>query len=264
MAHSPDELLVKPIGWVRSPFGSKLEAPRQAVVAGEVTATIELLPGVGFEDALSDLASFDRIWVIYWFHLNTGWKPKVLPPRSNEKRGLFATRAPHRPNPIGMSAVRLEGIDGLTLHIRGADMVDQTPVIDIKPYVAYADSFADAKEGWLADPAPVYSVRFEPEAETQLAWLASEHRIELRSPLVQALSLGPAPHAYRRIKRDDEGLVMAHKSWRVRFRPVERAMVVTRIVSGHRTRDLEAKSVVGDPDREKDLEVHRAFVGRFS
>ena len=94
----PKELVVKPIGTVRSPFVERADAPRQAVGAKEVLGTIELYPGQDFEHALSDLAAFSHVWVIFWFHLNEGWKPKVLPPRSRKRVGLFATRSPHRPN----------------------------------------------------------------------------------------------------------------------------------------------------------------------
>ena len=83
--------------------------------------------------------------MLFWFDRNEGWRPKVLPPRSRSgRKGVFATRSPHRPNPLGLSAVRLERVDGLTLHVSDVDMLDGTPVLDIKPYVAYTDAIADA------------------------------------------------------------------------------------------------------------------------
>src|SRR4051812_28085149 len=98
---------VRPIGFVRSPFHEKVEAPRQATVAGDVVGEIEILPE--HEDALADLGGFSRIWVLFWFDRAAGRSvsSKVQPPRSAAKRGVFATRSPHRPNPIGLSAVRL-------------------------------------------------------------------------------------------------------------------------------------------------------------
>jgi tRNA (adenine37-N6)-methyltransferase len=117
-----------------------------------VEATIELLPGRNFEQALKDLAGFERIWVIAWLHLNENWQPTVIPPRGPKvRRGLFATRSPHRPNPIAISALKLVRIEGLTLHVHGIDLLDGTPVLDIKPYVPYADAFPDAREGWLEE-----------------------------------------------------------------------------------------------------------------
>jgi len=96
------------------------------------------------------LERFSHIWVIYWLHLNQGWNPLVRPPgRGNKKRGLLATRAPHRPNPIGLSAVRLFAIENNTLTIDSADLLDGTPVLDIKPYLPYADCIASANSGWL-------------------------------------------------------------------------------------------------------------------
>ncbi len=169
--HEP--LIAKPIGYVRSPFNEKVEAPRQAVASEGAVGRIELLPE--YEHALEDLESFERIWVIFWFHLvaqNGPVPSKVLPPRSDRKRGLFATRSPHRPNPIGLSAVRLERIEGLVVHIRDLDLVDGTPVLDLKPYVPYADAFPEANAGWLdtqSDPKPAWDVAFTDAAEAQLA-----------------------------------------------------------------------------------------------
>src|SRR5246127_2330174 len=108
-------LTLHPIGYLRCSLATKVEAARQPRAACAMPAQIELLPGRNFEHALEDLARWELIWVIFWFHLNSGWRPKVLPPRSTTgRKGVFATRSPHRPNPIGMSVVRLESIEGLT------------------------------------------------------------------------------------------------------------------------------------------------------
>jgi tRNA (adenine37-N6)-methyltransferase len=241
-----------PIGIVRSPFHEKGEAPRQAVVARDVVGRIVLDPR--FEDALVDLASFDRVWVLFWFDRASGFHPKVLPPRSETKRGLFATRSPHRPNPIGMSAVRLDRIEGTTLFVRELDILDGTPVIDLKPYIPYADAFPDASSGWLAeDPRPSWTVRVEPAAEAAMAWVEAQTGLDLRARVVAALSLGPKPHAYRRIR----GTTLAVKEWRVSFseRADERELVVTRVTSGFRPKELSKEGPV--------YAVHRAFVAQF-
>jgi tRNA (adenine37-N6)-methyltransferase len=247
------EWTVRPIGFVRSPFVEKVDAPRQAPLAADVDGAIEMLPE--YVDGLSDLEGFDRIWVLFWFDRAEGWRPKVLPPRSDEKRGVFATRSPHRPNPIGMSAVSLVRIEDSVLHVRGLDMIDGTPVLDVKPYIAYADAFPDARQGWLtsSDPRPTWAVTFEPAAEEQLAWIAAEAKIDLKTRIAEALALGPQPHAYRRIKKTADGLVLAVKEWRARFRalPSEQEIVVERIASGYRTSELSRQP------------VHRAFVARF-
>jgi tRNA-Thr(GGU) m(6)t(6)A37 methyltransferase TsaA len=146
-------LTLRPIGVIRTPFQDRLSAPRQPAARRGTPGTIELYPGQDFEHALSDLEHWDHVWVLFWFHLNTGWRPKVLPPRSTVRRGVFATRSPHRPNPIGMSVLRLDRVDASAriLHVRDVDIVDGTPVLDIKPYVPYADSVPNASTGWL-DP----------------------------------------------------------------------------------------------------------------
>ena len=144
----------RPIGHLRSPYARRIDAPHQGtVVAGTETgefvlATLELQEWLD-EEVLQDLAGFDRLWLIFAFHRSEGWKSLVKPPRGGPKRGVLATRSPHRPNPIGLSAVELIKIEGRTLHLRGVDLLDGTPVLDIKPYVPYADAFPEAKAGWI-------------------------------------------------------------------------------------------------------------------
>ncbi len=176
-------LTLQPIGIVRTAFAAKDEAPRQAVVADAVEAVIELFPGRNLEHAVEDLAGWERIWVIYWFHRNPGWRPKVLPPRSTTgRKGVLATRSPHRPNPLGLSAVRLLRVEGLRLHVQGVDMIDGTPVLDIKPYVPYSDAFAESGSGWLErkDPLPGYVVEFAEPADSQLRWILDHGGPDLR------------------------------------------------------------------------------------
>jgi len=255
---------VRAIGFVRSPFAEKAEAPRQATVAHDVPGRIEVLPE--HEHALHDLSGFDRIWVLAWF--DRAARPegvtspsKVLPPRSDAKRGVFATRSPHRPNPIALSAVRLDRVEGLLVHVRDLDLVDGTPVLDLKPYLPYADAFPDARAGWLEaprDPRPSWDVRFSADAEAQLAWLSTEHGIDLRKRIADALALGPQPHPYRRIRHETDGTsVLAVKEWRARFAVEGAAMTVLRITTGYRPKAL----ALGAGDAV--VEVHRAFTARF-
>ncbi|MDX8396763.1 MAG: tRNA (N6-threonylcarbamoyladenosine(37)-N6)-methyltransferase TrmO [Mariprofundaceae bacterium] len=146
------DINLQSIGIVHSPFKERFAAPRQADLKQPEQGRIVLNKGFNFEQALTDLDSFSHIWVIYWMHLNQGWNPTVKPPRGSDiRRGLFSTRAPHRPNSIGLSAVRLTKIHQRTLYIEGLDMLDGTPVLDIKPYLPYADKIEQASHGWL-DP----------------------------------------------------------------------------------------------------------------
>jgi tRNA-Thr(GGU) m(6)t(6)A37 methyltransferase TsaA len=260
----------EPIGVVRSPFRERASAPRQptADLTGSTNTggTIELFAGRGYGDALDGLADWEYAWVLFVFHRNVedgrGWKPKVQPPRSDTKRGVFATRSPHRPNPIGLSAVKIERIDGLVIHVRHLDILDGTPVLDLKPYVAYADAYPDARAGWLGirDPIAPWEVVFADAAVEQLAWLR-KNGVDLRPAIEGALTLGPRPHAYRRIRRHGTGMRLALKEWRVDFEVPEageqtgQCIVVAAVLSGYR-----AKQLAEDPS----LGLHRAYAGRFT
>ena len=260
----PDRLTVEPIGYVRNSLIAKVDAARQPRAARGVAAQIELLPGRHFEHALEDLSGWDYIWVVFWFHLNPGWRPKILPPRSTSgRKGVFSTRSPHRPNPIGLSAVRLERIEGLRLHIRDVDMLDGTPVLDLKPYVAYTDAFPEAGSGWLEDgaiprdgpppdPVPPYRVAFDPLADAQAAWIASRTGLALGERIRATLALGPEPHPYRRIRREPEGLRLAVKEWRVQFSVSGHDVRVLAIHSGYRPAQLATD--------DEPYATHRAFL----
>lgn len=241
---APERLSLEPIGVLHCERRTKVEAPRQPAAAADLTGVIELLPGRNYEHALEDLAGWERIWVLFWFHQNAGWRPKVLPPRSGTgRKGVFATRSPHRPNPLGLSALRLLRVDGLEVHVAGVDLLDGTPVLDLKPYVAYTDAWPESRNGWLAtasDPAPAHAVAVEPLAESQLAWLAARDAPPLRERVLATLALGPQPHPYRRIRRDGESGTLAVRDWRVRFRVAASHIVIERLDTGYRASQLEA------------------------
>jgi len=144
----------RPIGILRSPYTRRIDAPHQGTVvegteSGEpALATLELAEWLD-EQVIRDLDGFERLWLIFAFHLSEGWKSTVKPPRGGPKRGVLATRSPHRPNSIGLTAVELVAIEGRRLTLRAVDLLDGTPVLDIKPYVPYADAFPDARAGWI-------------------------------------------------------------------------------------------------------------------
>ncbi len=143
--------LLEPIGWVRSPYRRRFGTPQQAsAFDSNATAVLELDPERIPAAALADLAGMDRIWVLSWLHQGGGWSEAVVPPRGPRvKRSLFSTRSPDRPNPVGLSAVELVRVEGCNLHVRGVDLLDGTPIIDVKPYVPYADAFPESKAGWI-------------------------------------------------------------------------------------------------------------------
>ena len=218
-------LTIRPIGFISTPFKSKYAAPRQPASASKKSAgTIKLLAGHNFEQALEDLQGFDYIWVIFWFHKNTNWKPMVLPPHGGrKKRGVFSTRSPHRPNPIGLSLCRLIDIKGRVLRIESPDMLDGTPVLDIKPYLPHAESHPGARTGWIGEsneqsPRP-YKVVIAPEVRSALKLVEREERREIVDYLKEILARDPHPHVYRRIKVSSDGTsIIAVRRWRFMFR----------------------------------------------
>ena len=261
-------LTLTPIGVVRSPFRDKRSAPRQPAAARGVAGTIELLAGAEYEHALADLDAWSHLWVLFWFHESRGWHPKVLPQRSARKRGVLATRSPYRPNPLGLSLVRLARVEGCVLHVLDVDMLDGTPVLDLKPYVPYTDAVGDASSGWLAteplaarDPGPRYAVRWSERAQEQLAWLSRHSELPLRTLAEQVLAEGPAPHPYRRIRSCGDHLRLGVKDFRLRFVVEGDEVCVLGIESGYR------KRVLADPQalasERTPLAVHRAFAARF-
>jgi tRNA-Thr(GGU) m(6)t(6)A37 methyltransferase TsaA len=140
-------LVCAPIGVIRSPYCEPAGTPIQPVFADTVESTADILPQ--YAEGLQDLAGFERIWLIYWLNRAPAARLRVVPFRDTAERGVFATRAPCRPNPIGLSCVQLLGVRGNVVTFRGADILDGTPLLDLKPYVSQFDAFPIARAGWL-------------------------------------------------------------------------------------------------------------------
>ncbi|MFN7992431.1 MAG: tRNA (N6-threonylcarbamoyladenosine(37)-N6)-methyltransferase TrmO [Bryobacteraceae bacterium] len=141
------QLRFKPMGVIHTAFDRATGTPIQPSRPGGARATVEVYPE--YVDGLKDLDGFERIWLIYWFDRAPGSRLRVVPFLDNRERGIFATRAPTRPCPIGMSAVRLLAISGNHLHVEDADILDGTPLLDIKPYVPEFDAYAVQRSGWF-------------------------------------------------------------------------------------------------------------------
>ncbi|MFW5637773.1 MAG: tRNA (N6-threonylcarbamoyladenosine(37)-N6)-methyltransferase TrmO [Methanoculleus sp.] len=141
------EIVFTPIGTVHSPFSDPRDMPIQPVGARGVRGTIELDPT--YATGLKDLEGFSRIIVLYHFHRSNGYSLEVVPFLDKATRGVFATRAPRRPNTIGITMLKLIAIDGATLTVEDVDILDGTPVLDIKPYVPEFDAYPDERAGWL-------------------------------------------------------------------------------------------------------------------
>ena len=191
-----DTLTLSLIAHIHTPFAEKFGVPRQSGLA-PTAGRIVFAPEYRNPDALRGLEGFSHLWLVWVFDraARDGWSPTVRPPRlgGNQRMGVFATRSPFRPNPIGLSCVELSGVewdttDGPVLHVRGADLVDGTPILDIKPYIPYADSHPDAMGGFASVPAgETLEVVIPPEL---LARIPEAHREALRGVLAQ----DPRPH----------------------------------------------------------------------
>lgn len=146
-AHKNMKIVYTPIGIIRSPFGEPQGTPIQPAGADGVQGTVELFEK--YRAGLKDLAGFSHVILLYHFHRSKGFNLQVVPFMDNRPRGLFATRAPKRPNPIGLSVVRLDRIENGIVHVRNLDILDGTPLLDIKPYVPEFDGVREVRRGWL-------------------------------------------------------------------------------------------------------------------
>ena len=260
-------LTLQPIGFLRTRQQVKFEAGHQPVTAAAPACELELLPDRGFETALQDLAGIERIWLISWFHRNAGWRPLVLPPRGPaRRRGVFATRSPHRPNPLGLTAVPLLGLAGRRLLLGPCDLVDGTPILDVKPYVAAHDAFPGSRAGWIDEldaalEAPArFAVTFAPEAEAQAAWLRENHTIDFTARLREILARDPSPHRTRRVRRrPGDRFDIGCGAWRAVFTVAGTAVEIQRLEPAYPLTFLHRPGYEAVPDREAQL----AFLARW-
>lgn len=202
-------LTMEPIAIIRSCFTDKFGIPRQPGLVPAATAELEMLPPYNRPEALEGLIDFSHIWIFFLFHqaVARGWKPTVRPPRlgGNKRVGVFASRSPQRPNFIGSSVVRLEEIDiskkAVTIKVSGVDFLDQTPVLDIKPYVPYSDALPEASYGYAPQPPLKYDIVFKPAVLDFCAEYGSQTGRQLRELIEQILRQDPRP-AYHEHDRD--------------------------------------------------------------
>lgn len=206
MEHASPSLTFEPIGYLESCYRTKFGTPRQPAIAPASQAVLRLIPKSHLQGAFAGLEGFSHLWIIFYFHLNTNKvvRAKVHPPRLEGKKvGLFATRTPHRPNPIGLSVVKLERVERDTLYLSGIDLVNGTPILDVKPYLAEIDAIPTASAGWTAEVSRrELPVRFEVSAEIQLKELTRENESRIRALICQTLSADPRPQVYRDTTRE--------------------------------------------------------------
>lgn len=190
-----------PIGFIETCFKERFGTPRQPSLVPSSWGILRLRPELNLAEALDGLEGFSHVWLIWVFHQNTnkGIKAKIHPPRmGGEKTGLFSTRTPHRPNPIGLSAVRLERIEGGTLYLSGVDLLDGTPILDIKPYLPSSDSIPDARAGWTqTKPERFVEVRFTEDARADIRRLTGDLADRFEATIREILELDPRPNFYK-------------------------------------------------------------------
>lgn len=224
--------LIKPIGVLHSPFKEKFGIPRQSGLITSATATVEFFYPYNDPGAFKGLEKFSHIWLTFSFHKNDSqkWRPLIRPPRlgGNEKTGVFASRSPFRPNGLGISAVELltvhthQGI--ASLKISCPDILDGTPIFDIKPYIKYSDSLPHAQSGFAQHPPSAkLEVQFTPASERSLEQLNNEYDAELRALITETLSYDPRP-AYKQDECNKEYGIQLYDlniRWRVSRKVVE-------------------------------------------
>ncbi len=218
-------IALEAIGTLHSCFKEKFGTPRQPGLVPDARGVLALKPPYSRAENLQGLEAFSHLWLIYVFHAVAARpdKSSVRPPRlgGNRRVGVFASRSNFRPNPIGLSVCELVGVEidrghGV-LHLKGVDILDQTPIIDIKPYLPYADAHPQAAAGWAANPpAARYRVYFSATAETVLEALPGKERQRLQRLIRQVLCLDPRPAYDRRPERRSSfGMRLAR--WDVRW-----------------------------------------------
>ena len=195
-----------PIGILKTCFTEKFGVPRQSLMMKEAHGVLKLNSDSDFHAALNHLSEFSHIWIIFRFHKSDEkkWHPIIDPPRLgiDKQIGVFASRSPLRPNPIGLSAVRLERIDfeatgGIELHVSGVDILDGTPVLDLKPYLPFADRIDDANSGWAVGEIERYPVNFSKESLSVIEKASQDHP-RIKQLIQEMLEMDPRPTSQKR------------------------------------------------------------------
>lgn len=246
------QICMSPIGIVHSCFKEKFGIPRQPGLVPEASAEVEILSPYDRDEAFIGLQGFSHVWIIFVFHetMRSEWRPTVRPPRlgGNQRLGVFASRSTFRPNPIGMSVVELAGMERkngrLQLSIKGVDLLDGTPVLDIKPYLPYADAITDARGGY-AHEAPVagLGVEFSPAAERECMQREQAGLPRLQKMITQLLQSDPRP-AYSA----GVGQAGAHRTYGMRLYDFDLQWQV----EGNRVMVLDLVPVSSDESRNKE------------
>ncbi|MDG3087386.1 tRNA (N6-threonylcarbamoyladenosine(37)-N6)-methyltransferase TrmO [Vibrio hannami] len=225
---------VTPVGFIESPYKEKFAVPRQPRLAPSATSRLRLTGDANSLEAVRGIEEFSHLWLLFLFdqNLESGWTPTVRPPRlgGNERVGVFATRSPFRPNGIGMSAVELKGVihknGQVWLELGSADLVDQTPIVDIKPYIPYSDSIPQANGGFASHEPTQLAVVFSDLATQQLRFHANQKQV--KAVIIEVLAQDPRP-AYKKNKPDSKEYAVNLFDLNVKFRISDEIVTVTSI-----------------------------------
>ena len=225
-----DSLLIEPIAYIKNGYKEKFGVPRQSGLAPSVKSVVEFCEAYRDENCIRDIEQYSHLWLIWGFSKNENqWSPTVRPPRlgGNKRVGVFATRSPFRPNPIGLSCVVLEKIEdsknGKILVVSGGDLADNTPIYDIKPYLPYVDSITEALGGFSEEHKDHF---FQVEIPTELKEKLTESQIE---NIAELLSLDPRPS----YQNDEERIYgLAFEDLQIKFRYKEEKIIVCDILRG--------------------------------
>lgn len=223
-----NEYIIKPIAYIKNALNTKFGVPRQSGLATQLFSQIVFEPEYRVSEALRGITDFSHLWLIWGFSeaRREDWSPTVRPPRlgGNERVGVFATRSPYRPNSLALSCVKLEGVKrdnalGDILEVSGADLMNGTPIYDIKPYLPYADCIENASGGFAPDGGKLLRVSFEGE-------IPKEMKERDRNALVEILARDPRPQYH-----DDEMRIygMSFGEYEVKFRVEKDELFVTAI-----------------------------------
>lgn len=252
----------KPIGYFECDLTYKYEASRQSIEnTSEQVGKIVLVKGFDFEQALMGIDGFKRLWIIYEFHKNKNWKPMTETPRATQKQGVFATRAPYRPNPIGLSCVEFIEFKKNELVIRSFDLLDETPILDIKPYIPSSDAFDVVNKSWIEEE-DLKIVEISDQARSQILWLQNEGVKNLEAFVIDQLKRDPINGKKKRIKNIKlNAYELSFRTWRVQFDFFENQnkCLIEKIYSGYSVEDL---CLIEDP--YKDKSTHIKYIKTFA
>lgn len=242
-----------PIGYVKCSEKHRAEQPRQGVFS-QNTGIIKLNRNCNYEQALKDLDGVEHIWLIFVFHHNKNWKPLVQPPMNNsgEKVGVFATRSPHRPNNIGMSCVKLLDVNTkkLELTISNFDLLNDTPILDIKPYIPIADSFPNSKVKWHeeANNCAEYKINFAKIFIEKAAFIFDIANLDIKNYCEVQLSSDPLNSKRKRITKSNEQIneyFLGCRTWKILFlvNIVQKIVEIKDIISNYNPSELTPDAI---------------------